>query len=148
MELTSPPPPLVFGPITRTDIVRYQGASGDFQPIHHDEPFARAAGYDAPLVVGMLPAGVVASWATAWLGAENVRRVRLRWREQMWPGDVLTCTGQVSRTFEQDGEARVEVELTGTRQTGTGQAPTVAVLAWMEFVIPPADPSAATLRGV
>ena len=34
-----------YGPITRTDIVRYQGASGDFNPIHHDEEFAKSAGY-------------------------------------------------------------------------------------------------------
>lgn len=143
MDLTSPPPPLTYGPVTRTDLVRYQGASGDFQPIHHDEPFARAAGYDAPLVVGMLPAGVLTSWATAWLGPENVRRVRLRWREQLWPGDVLTCVGTVVRRFDLDGEDRVELELSGTRQTGG-----VAVQAWMEFVIPRLEaPSVATQRG-
>ena len=51
--------PTVFGPITRTDVVRYQGASGDMNPIHHDEPFARAAGYSAPLVVGMFQAGLL-----------------------------------------------------------------------------------------
>ena len=38
-----------IGPLTRTDFVRYQGASGDMNPIHHDEPFARAAGFDGPL---------------------------------------------------------------------------------------------------
>ena len=41
-----------YGPVNRTDIVRYQGASGDFNPIHHDEPFATASGYPAPLGIG------------------------------------------------------------------------------------------------
>ena len=40
--IPAPPPPLVVGPLTRTDLVRYQGASGDMQPVHHDEEFARA----------------------------------------------------------------------------------------------------------
>ena len=52
MTLTLPPP-RVYGPVTRTDVVRYQGASGDLNPVHHDEPFARAAGFPAPLGVGM-----------------------------------------------------------------------------------------------
>ena len=42
-------PPWTTEPITRTDVVRYQGASGDFNPVHHDEPFALASGYPAPL---------------------------------------------------------------------------------------------------
>ena len=74
-----------YGPLTRTDIVRYQGASGDMNPLHHDETFARAAGYDAPLAIGMLGAGMLASYAADWLGAANVRRFRIRFRSQAWP---------------------------------------------------------------
>jgi acyl dehydratase len=112
------------GPLTRTDFVRYQGASGDMNPIHHDEPVAKAAGYPAPLAVGMFHAGVMAAHAAEQLGPENVRRTRIRWSEQVWPGDVLTITGEV--TGVKDGLA--EVELTCTRQTGT-----VAVKVWMTF---------------
>jgi acyl dehydratase len=130
-EGTEGPAPLVFGPLTRTDIVRYQGASGDMNPIHHDEPFARAAGYPAPLGVGMLPAGVMGAWATAWLGAENVRRFKVRWKEQVWPGDVLTFTGKVARRIEEGGERRVEIDLVCTRQSGG-----VAVQGWATFVVP------------
>ena len=125
------PAPLVVGPLTRTDFVRYQGASGDFNPIHHDEPFARAAGYPAPLGIGMLPAGVLNAWATGWLGAENIRRTRVRWKEQVWPGDVLTCSGKLTRKYVEGGERRVEVELTGTRQDGG-----VVIQGWATFVVP------------
>lgn len=128
-DLPSAPPPLVVGPLTRTDFVRYQGASGDMNPLHHDETFARKAGYDAPLAVGMFNAGLLATYATDWLGAEAVRRFRIRFVEQAWPGDVLTCAGEVIREYEQDGEPRVEVELTCTRQNGV-----VAVRAWATFV--------------
>ena len=97
-------PPRTVGPLTRTDFVRYQGASGDMNPVHHDETFARAAGYEAPLGVGMFHAGVMAAWATDWLGAENVRAFRVRWKEAVWPGDVLTFEGRVVRKYETAGE--------------------------------------------
>ena len=122
-----------IGPLTRTDFVRYQGASGDMNPVHHDEVFARAAGYEAPLGVGMFHAGVMATWATDWLGPENVRGFKVRWKEPVWPGDVLTITGRVAKQTEKDGERRVEVEIVCTRQTGGVAAQATAV-----FVVPAA----------
>jgi acyl dehydratase len=100
-------------------------------PIHHDELFARAAGFDAPLVVGMFQAGVLADWAVEWLGAANVRAFKVRWKEQVWPGDVLTFTGSVARTYVEAAERRVDVDLVCTRQSGG-----VAVQGWGTFVVP------------
>ena len=125
------PPPRVIGPLTRTDFVRYQGASGDMNPIHHDEEFAKKAGYPAPLAVGMFQAGVLNAWATDWLGPENVRRTRIRWKEQVWPGDVLTMSGKIAKRYEEDGVGKVDLELVCTRQTGG-----IAVQVWMTFVVP------------
>ncbi len=121
-------PPRTLGPLTRTDFVRYQGASGDMNPIHHDETVARAAGYEAPLAVGMFHAGALAAHAAERLGPENVRKTRIRWKEQVWPGDVLTLSGEVTRTYEENGEKRADVELACARQTGG-----VAVQVWMTF---------------
>ena len=53
------PTPREYGPLTRTDFVRYQGASGDFNPIHHDDEFAQSAGYPTVFSVGMLQAGIL-----------------------------------------------------------------------------------------
>ena len=127
--MTALPPPKTLGPITRTDVVRYQGASGDLNPVHHDEPFATAAGYPAPLVVGMLPAGAMFAWASDWLGPANVRRVRCRWQAPVFPGDVLTISGTVVKEYEEGGEARVDLELVSTKQDGA-----VAVRGWATFV--------------
>jgi len=124
------PPPLVVGPLTVTDSVRYQGASGDMQPIHHDAEFAARAGYAAPLTVGMFPAGLLTTWATDWLGPEHVRRSRVRWKTQVWPGDVLTCSGSVARKYEDAGERRVDLDLVCAKQDGS-----VAVQGWMTFVV-------------
>jgi acyl dehydratase len=125
------PEPLVVGPLTRTDFVRYQGASGDMNPIHHDDEFARAAGFPSPFSVGMFQAGCLATWATNWLGPEHVRRFRVRFKEQVWPDDVLTCRGTVARVYEDDGERQVDLDLVCTRQTGG-----VAVQGWVTFVVP------------
>jgi acyl dehydratase len=124
-------PARIVGPVTRTDFVRYQGASGDMNPVHHDETFARAAGYEAPLGVGMFHAGVMATWATDWLGPENVRAFKVRWKEPVWPGDVLRFEGHVQRKYEQGGERRVDVEMVCTREGGG-----VAVQGWATFVVP------------
>lgn len=111
-------PTLEDGPLTVTDFVRYQGASGDMNPIHHDSEFAEQSGFPKPFAVGMRQMGVLATWATDWLGAENVRRLKVQWREQAWPGDVLTYTGQVTAKREENGERFVDLEMVVTRQTG------------------------------
>ncbi len=131
MTVPDAPAPWVVGPVTRTDFVRYQGASGDMNPIHHDEEFARAAGFPTPFSVGMWQAGLLGTFATNWLGPENVRSFRIRFREQVWPGDVLTCSGRVVREYSEDGERKVDVELTCDRQNGNP-----AVTAWSTFVLP------------
>jgi acyl dehydratase len=124
------PEPLVVGPLTRTDLVRYQGASGDFNPIHHDEPFARSVGLPAPLSLGMLQAGLMATWATDWLGPSHVRRFRVRFATQVFPGDTVSCSGRVEREYTEDGTPLVDLELFCHTQDGT-----LAVRGWATFVV-------------
>jgi acyl dehydratase len=107
-----------IGPITRTDIVRYAGASGDFNPIHHDEEFARAAGMPSVFSIGMHTAGLLGQYVARWAGLANVRQFSVRFTGQVWPGDVLTLAGQVERVQETDSEPLARLALTVTRQTG------------------------------
>lgn len=109
---------LTDGPLTVTDFVRYQGASGDMNPIHHDTEFAKKAGYPAPFAVGMRQAGLLATYATDWLGAREVRKFGVQFREQAWPGDELVYTGTVTGKRVEDGQRFVDVELSVVRQTG------------------------------
>jgi acyl dehydratase len=128
----TPPAPLVIGPLSRTDLVRYQGASGDFNPIHHDEPFALAAGLPQPLSLGMLQAGMLATWATDWLGAEAIRRFRVRFAGRVFPGDTVTCDGRVVKSYvDETGQPMVDLELECSTQTGA-----VALRAWATFTVP------------
>ena len=104
--------------LSRTDLVKYAGASGDFNPIHHDEEFARAAGNPGVFGHGMLTAGLVARCITDFVGAPNLRRYKVRFATRVWPGDTITCTGKVTRTYEADGEHRIDGEVTAVTQKG------------------------------
>ena len=124
-------PSRTFSPLSRTDIVRYAGASGDFNPIHHDEGFATSAGFPTVFSMGMLQAGILATFVTDQFGPRNVRRFAARFKEQVWPGDTLTCSGTVtSLTMMEDGSRLVVLDLAVTRQTGG-----VAIAGEAEFVL-------------
>ncbi|MFF3574790.1 MaoC/PaaZ C-terminal domain-containing protein [Nocardia jiangxiensis] len=111
--------PRTFGPLTTQMFVRYSGASGDLNPMHYDDTIARAAGNPSVFSQGMHQAALLATFATDWLGATNLRRFAVRFKEQVWPGDILTCTGEVTDTEPtSDGNRLVTVALTCTRQTG------------------------------
>jgi acyl dehydratase len=125
------PPAFRFGPVSRTDLVRYAGASGDFNPIHHDEGFARAAGLPSVMAHGMFSAGLLASFVTRWFGPGSVRRYKVRFRDRVWPGDVLEARGSVVREFAgAAGEHLAELSLELVRQDGavvvSGSAEVVA----------------------
>ena len=102
-----------------TDIVRYQGASGDLNPIHHDDEFARSAGFPAAISVGMLGAGWLAAYCTEHLGEVTVRRFRTRFSRVVYRGDRLTASGEVLRRFEQDREPRVELAIRLRKDDGS-----------------------------
>jgi acyl dehydratase len=123
-------PQATIGPITRTDIVRYAGAGGDFNPIHHDEEFARAAGMPSVFSHGLLSAGLLGQHLARWVGLAHVRGFAVRFTGQVWPGDILVLAGRVARVEESGGERLAHLELTVTRQTGDvavkGKAVTVA----------------------
>jgi acyl dehydratase len=88
-------PPRTFGPVTLTDIVRYQGASGDMNPMHHDDEIARSAGYREAFSVGMLSAGYLATYCTDLFGTESVRRFRTRFMGLVWRGETIVASGRV-----------------------------------------------------
>jgi acyl dehydratase len=105
--------------LTRTQIVQYAGASGDFNPIHHDELFAtKGAGYPSVFAHGMLSMALTGTLLTDWLGDGVLLSFGVRFRAQVWPGDTLTARATVS-AIESDGEAaKVKLELETVNQRG------------------------------
>jgi acyl dehydratase len=113
------PAPLVCGPLSRTQFVRYAGASHDFNPNHHDEVYAQANGNKAVFGMGMLAGGICARLLTDWLGDGSLRQLRIRFASRFWPGDVLTCTACVTARREGgDGLGLVDCEFSAVNQAG------------------------------
>ena len=111
LEVGAEAPAKEYGPMTRQMFVRYSGASGDLNPMHYDDGMARGAGYPSVFSQGMHVAALLAGYAVEWLGAENVRRFGVRFRTQVFPDDVLTCTGRVTAVSDTDEGRLVTVEL-------------------------------------
>src|SRR3954471_21877040 len=98
--------------------VKYAGASGDFNPMHHDDTIASQVGNPSVFGHGMLSMGLAARVVKDWFGPEAIRRLQVRFAKQGWPGDVLTCTVVVTGKREENGAHLVDVDLTVGHQDG------------------------------
>ncbi|MEX0783254.1 MAG: MaoC/PaaZ C-terminal domain-containing protein [Dehalococcoidia bacterium] len=113
---------VVVSNISRTHITKYAGASGDFNPLHHDDSVAQnMAGYPSVFAHGMLSMGLTGTMLTNWLGKGKLQKYGVRFTKQVWPGDTLTAKGEVTAvdngsatikvvTVNQNGESVVEGE--------------------------------------
>ena len=123
-------PDLVKGPIQQIQLTRYAGASGDFNPIHQDDEFAKAAGMGGVFGHGMLTMGFVAQAVTDWAGAGQVKKLGVRFQGLVRLKDVITCKGRVLGKSSKNGTQFVDLELWAENQKGekvvTGKA-TVAL---------------------
>jgi acyl dehydratase len=111
-------PALEVKPITRTDIVKYAGASGDFNPIHHDELFAIRAGNDHVFAMGMMSAGFLSKMVCDFVGREHLRTFRVRFTSRIWPGDTVMGSGKITRKHATNGEQLIEGEMQAANQRG------------------------------
>jgi acyl dehydratase len=102
--------------LTRTDLVRYAGASGDFNPMHTDEVTAREAGQPSVFGHGMFTAGYLARAITDFVGVGSLTRYKVRFAKQTWPGETLVTGVRVSWRREED--ATIGLECTVTNQDG------------------------------
>src|SRR5918994_4343505 len=104
-------PPLVVENISRTHFVRYAGASGDFNPMHHDDTIATSVGNPSVFGHGMLTAGLMARVVKDWFGPEALRRFQVRFSKQVWPGETLTCTATITALRDEGSEGLADLEL-------------------------------------
>jgi len=96
--------------LNRTDLVMYAGASGDFNPMHHDDTKATAAGFPSVFGHGMFSAGFLAKALTDYVGIGSLRHFKVRFAKQTWPGDDLTARCTVVRKRVENGQHLVDLE--------------------------------------
>jgi acyl dehydratase len=105
--------------LTRTQIVQYAGASGDFNPLHSDDLFAtQVAGYKGVFAHGMLTMGMTGRVLTDWVGDGRLLRYGVRFVKQVWPGDTLTAVAEVTGLRDENGQPVADFSVTTRNQDG------------------------------
>ena len=106
--------------LSRTQLVMYAGASGDYNPLHTDGVFTKEiAGYPSVFAHGMLSMGLTGRMLTSYVGDGRLTKFGVRFTSQVWPGDSLTAQAEVSDIREEDGERFVDLAVTTVKQDGT-----------------------------
>ena len=108
--------------LTRDHLVRYAGASGDFNPIHYRDDIAQKVGLDGVLAHGMLTMGLGISPVLTWLGtAGSIRSYQVRFTKPVYvPADKstsLTSSAAVMKLPEGDS-TELTLALTVTAEGG------------------------------
>ncbi|MDA0365354.1 MAG: MaoC/PaaZ C-terminal domain-containing protein [Chloroflexi bacterium] len=105
--------------LTRTQLVMYSGASGDYNPLHSDEIFAtKVGGYPTVFAHGMLSMGMTGRMLTDWVGDGRLTKFGVRFVSQVFPGDNLTAKATVEALREENGEQLVDLALSTVNQDG------------------------------
>ena len=105
--------------VNRSDVVRYAGASGDFNPIHYDDAAAQAAGLNGAFAHGMFSAGCLATALTDACGVDSLTRFAVRFRAQARL-DVTLTSALVVRGLRRHGQSvLVDLDCSLTDDTGT-----------------------------
>lgn len=95
-------PALVKKPVSKVQLVRYAGASGDFNPLHTDPEVGKAVGI-GQIAHGMLIMGFVGEAVTNWVPKKYLRKLSVRFAGMTRPDDVITVTGKVTDKKQENG---------------------------------------------
>ncbi|HET6306844.1 MAG TPA: MaoC/PaaZ C-terminal domain-containing protein [Rhodopila sp.] len=105
--------------LSRTQIVQYAGASGDYNPLHSDEVYTtQVAGYPSVFAHGMLTMGLTGKMLTNYVGDGTLTHFGVRFTNQVWPGDTLDSTATVVGIRDEGGQYYVDLALSTTNQDG------------------------------
>ncbi len=105
--------------LSRTQIVQYAGASGDYNPLHTDEVYTtQVAGYPSVFAHGMLTMGLTGKMLTNYVGDGTLTKFGVRFTNQVWPGDTLDATATVAAIRDEGGKKLVDLTLSTVNQDG------------------------------
>jgi len=111
-------PQLVKSPVTHLQLVRYAGASGDFNPLHTDPKIGEMIGTGGIIAHGMLIMGFVGQLVSDYVGPSALRKFGVRFKGMTRIDDVITCSGTITKKYEVDGEGRIEGKVQAADQNG------------------------------
>ncbi|MBL0712245.1 MAG: MaoC family dehydratase N-terminal domain-containing protein [Desulfosarcina sp.] len=103
-------------PVSREQLIRYAGASGDFNPIHTDSEAGKAAGVGGQIAHGMLIMGFVGQAATNFIPKKYLKKLNVRFAGMTRPGDVISVMGKVTEKNQIGNETTIKCELIAVNQ--------------------------------
>ena len=124
-------PELVKEPVEKVQLVKYAGASGDFNPLHTDPEVGKAVGIGGQIAHGMLIMGFVGQAITDWIPKRYLKKFGVRFTGMTRPGDVVTVTGTVTEKKEDGDDKRIFCDVVAKNQKGA-----VLVSGSFEAVLP------------
>jgi acyl dehydratase len=105
--------------LTRTQIIQYAGASGDYNPLHTDEIYTtKVAGYPTVFAHGMLSMGMTGKMLSNYVGDGRLTKFGVRFTRQVWPGDTLTSKATVEAVRQENGQHFVDLNVSTVNQKG------------------------------
>ena len=106
--------------LTRTQLVMYSGASGDYNPLHTDEIYTtEVAGYPSVFAHGMVSMGLTGKMLTNYVGDGRLTKFGVRFTSQVWPGDTLTATATITKLYKQGETNLADIDVVTSNQDGT-----------------------------
>ncbi|PKN53682.1 MAG: hypothetical protein CVU55_00740 [Deltaproteobacteria bacterium HGW-Deltaproteobacteria-13] len=130
IEIGNEMPVFTSATITRTHLVRYAGASGDFNPLHYDQTFIKAIGMKNVIAHGMLIMAIVGEAINSWVGNKYLRKFSARFLSMTEPVDwddientkdraTIIVSAKVVKKFEENGEKRFQCDITAQDALGS-----------------------------
>lgn len=111
--------PLVKPPVTKVQLVKYAGASGDFNPLHTDDAFAQSIGMPGVIAHGMLVMGFLGQYVMKLADTSaKPTKFKMRFGSMTKPGDVITCSATVKKVYEEQASKFVDLELYAEKAPG------------------------------
>jgi len=95
-------PSLTKPPIEQVQLIKYAGASGDFNQIHTVPAYAKEAGLDGTITHGMLMMGILGQMISSWAGIKAVKKYSVSFKSISKPGDILIARGSVKKKYENE----------------------------------------------
>lgn len=111
-------PQLVTAPVTHLQLVRYAGASGDFNPLHTDPRIGEAIGVGGIIAHGMLIMGFVGQMLSDYVGPQALKKFGVRFKGMTHLDDEITCAGTITEKYEENGEGRIAGKVQAADQNG------------------------------
>ncbi|MFZ5642657.1 MAG: MaoC/PaaZ C-terminal domain-containing protein [Bacillota bacterium] len=104
--------------VSRLQLVRFAGASGDFNPIHLFSEVGERAGNGGVIAHGMLVMGMVGEAIAHWVPRKALKKFSVRFKGMTFPGDEITVSGRITDVVNSGEETRLVCEVTAKDQKG------------------------------